>query len=60
MKVNSYVILYENSEGDQKYYKVSGPISVTKDTITVYSHHKGVRTFKKGQIKEIDLVQKDG
>lgn len=51
-----YNITYERADGDVGNYTVSNPIEANKDSITVYTFGRGVRTFKKSQIRRFAKV----
>jgi hypothetical protein len=51
-----YDVTYVTADGRTGNYTVSNPIEANKDSITVYTFGRGVRTFKKNQIRRFAKV----
>jgi hypothetical protein len=51
-----YDVTYVTNDGRTGKYTVSNPIEANKDSITVYTFGRGIRTFKKSQIRRFAKV----
>jgi hypothetical protein len=62
MKVNNYfkarkfLLTYDKEDGNREttFYRISLPIEVSANTVTTYVFGRGIRSFKKKNIKSIE------